>query len=102
MRHHIVQEAYLRQWSNQSNQLNLYSIFDKKILERGPKWKGFWKNDYNVLDKEDGSKGYDYFPEDLTALIDTKGLDLEVHHFHSRARLAFGKEETKIIYRIEI
>lgn len=74
MRHHIVQEAYLRQWANKENQLNIYSIFDKKIIERGSNWKGFWKDDYNILDKEDGSNGYDYFPEDLTALIDTKGL----------------------------
>ncbi len=97
MRHHIVQEAYLRQWADKENQLNIYSIFDKKIIERGPNWKGFWKDDYNVLDKEDETNGYDYFPEDLTALIDSKGLDvikkLETLRFslngHERSCVAF-------------
>ncbi|MEN9881024.1 MAG: hypothetical protein RLZZ308_207 [Candidatus Parcubacteria bacterium] len=70
MKHHIVQEAYLRQWSK-NGQLCLYSIPENKIMERGPNWKGFYRIDYNVLD---GDTGYDYIPEKITAHIDDEGL----------------------------
>lgn len=68
--HHIVQKAYLRQWTK-NDQLFLYSIAENKIKERGPNWKGFKRSDYNVLD---GDNGYDYFPEKITAQIDDAGL----------------------------
>lgn len=68
--HHIVQEAYLRQWAK-NGQLNIYSIPENKIKERGPNWPGFRRKDYNVLNSE---QGYDYFPEQITAHVDTEGL----------------------------
>lgn len=70
MKHHIVQKAYLRQWAN-NGQLNIFSILENKILERGPNWFGFWVEDYNVFE---GESGYDYAPENVTAHIDAEGL----------------------------
>lgn len=73
-RHHIVQDKYLTQWrkSGTENQLNIYVIDDNEIIERGPGWKGFWREDFNVLE-DDGEKSY--FPENVTSVIDTKGIE---------------------------
>lgn len=73
-KHHIVQDKYLTQWrkSGTENQLNIYVIEDNEIIERGPGWKGFWRDDFNVLE-DDGEKSY--LPEEVTAVIDTKGID---------------------------
>ena len=72
-KHHTVQDKYLAQWkkTETDNQLNIYVIPENKIIERGPRWKGFWREDFNMLDE--GEKPY--LPEDVTALIDTKGID---------------------------
>lgn len=74
-RHHIVQNKYLAQWkkSNEGAQLNIYIISEGKCKERGPNWKGFWRNDFNVLVDDQGKS---YLPEDVTALIDTQGIDV--------------------------
>src|SRR3989344_6024153 len=73
-KHHIVQGKYLAQWrkSGTENQLNIYVIEENQIIERGPGWKGFWREDYNVLEDE-GEKSY--LPEDVTAIIDSKGIE---------------------------
>lgn len=73
-KHHTVQDKYLSQWrkSDTENQLNIYVIPENDYIERGPKWKGFWKEDFNILDK-DGVKSY--VPEEVTSVIDSKGLE---------------------------
>ena len=73
-KHHIVQDKYLTQWrkSGTENQLNIYVIEGNQIIERGPGWKGFWRDDFNVLE-DDGEKSY--LPEEVTAIIDTKGIN---------------------------
>jgi Protein of unknown function (DUF4238) len=73
-RHHIVQDKYLTQWrkGDTENQLNIYVIPENKIIERGPGWKGFWREDFNVLLNDEGKS---YLPEDVTAIIDTKGIE---------------------------
>lgn len=75
MRHHIVQKQYLNQWVSDSsrNQLWVYSIPENKIIERGSEWKGFWRDDFNVLDKEESDF---YLPEKVTAHIDSLGIDV--------------------------
>lgn len=70
MKHHIVQAKYLKQWAT-NGQLLIYSIPENKILERGPNWQGFYREDYNILN---GESGYNYAPEKVTAHIDTEGL----------------------------
>lgn len=72
-RHHIVQDKYLTQWkkTDTENQLNIYSIAENKYIERGPSWKGFWRDDFNILD----DKEQFYLPENVTALIDSKGIE---------------------------
>jgi hypothetical protein len=73
-KHHIVQDKYLTQWrkSDTENQLNIYSIPDNKYIEKGPRWKGFWRKDFNVLDDD---KNKFYLPENVTAIIDTRGIE---------------------------
>lgn len=73
-KHHIVQDKYLTQWrkTNTENQLNIYVISENKYIERGPGWKGFWRDDFNVLN-DDQKKSY--LPENVTAIVDTKGID---------------------------
>jgi hypothetical protein len=73
-KHHIVQDKYLTQWrkTDTENQLNIYVISENKCIERGPGWKGFWRDDFNVLE-DDGEKSY--LPEKVTSIIDTKGID---------------------------
>lgn len=72
-KHHTVQDKYLAQWkkTDTDNQLYIYVISENEIIERGPGWKGFWRDDFNMLDE--GEKPY--LPEDITAIIDTKGID---------------------------
>jgi hypothetical protein len=73
-RHHIVQDKYLVQWrkSDTENQLNIYVIPTNEFIEKGSGWQGFWKEDFNVLNDEDGKSDV---PEKLTAVIDTEGID---------------------------
>lgn len=73
-RHHIVQDKYLTQWrkADTENQLNIFLIPENKYIERGPGWKGFWREDFNVLDDEDGRS---YVPEDIAAIVDSKGIE---------------------------
>lgn len=73
-KHHIVQDKYLTQWrkADTENQLNIFVIPENRYIERGPGWKGFWREDFNVLDAEEGRS---YVPEDITAIIDTKGIE---------------------------
>ena len=72
-KHHIVQDKYLTQWrkADTENQLNIYVIPENKYIEKGPKWKGFWRDDFNILN-DDQEKSY--LPEDITSVIDTKGI----------------------------
>ena len=72
MKHHTVQEAYLRQWQSETNQLQIYLIPDNKYIEKGPNWKLFYKYDYNILDSNDDTY---YLPETVTEVIDTKGIE---------------------------
>lgn len=74
-RHHIVQDKYLTQWrkTDTDNQLNIYVISENKIIERGPKWKGFWREDFNVLEDEQDKS---FLPEDVTADIDRQGIEV--------------------------
>lgn len=73
-KHHIVQNKYLTQWrkTDTKNQLNIYFIPDNKYIERGPGWKGFWREDFNVFDND---KDKFYLPENVTAIIDTRGIE---------------------------
>lgn len=77
-RHHIVQDKYLTQWrkADTENQLNIYVISENTIIERGPGWKGFWREDFNILNNDEGKS---YLPEDVTSLIDTKGIEAIKH-----------------------
>lgn len=74
-KHHIVQDKYLTQWrkAGTENQLNIYLIPENKYMERGPGWKGFWRDDFNILDK--GKENF-YLPEKVTAHIDSLGIDV--------------------------
>lgn len=73
-KHHIVQDKYLTQWrkADKENQLNIYLISDNKFIERGPGWKGFWREDFNIFDNK---KNEFYLPENVAALIDSKGIE---------------------------
>jgi hypothetical protein len=75
MRHHIVQEQYLRQWCKDTKdcQLSIYTHSDKKLFQKGPSWKGFWREDFNIYD-EKGEKDAYYLPEEVTAHVDNLGL----------------------------
>jgi len=74
MRHHIVQDKYLAQWKKDGtpNYLNIYFIPSNKIQIGNTKTPAFWREDFNVLKNEDGKS---YLPEDVTAIIDTKGIE---------------------------
>jgi len=73
-KHHIVQDKYLTQWrkADKENQLNIYLISDNKFIERGPGWRGFWRKDFNIFDSK---KKEFYLPENVAALIDSKGIE---------------------------
>lgn len=72
-KHHIVQNKYLTQWrkSETKNQLNIYLIPQNKYVERGPGWKVFWRENFNIFDK---SKENFYLPEEVAARIDSLGI----------------------------
>lgn len=72
-RHHIVQDKYLTQWrkNNTGNQLNIYLIPENKYIERGPGWKGFWRENFNIFDE---NKKSFYLPEKVAAHIDSLGI----------------------------
>lgn len=74
-KHHIVQDKYLTQWrkTGTENQLNIYVIPENKYIEKGPKWKGFWRDDFNILDDD---KERFYLPEGVTAIIDAQGIEV--------------------------
>lgn len=73
-KHHIVQDKYLIQWrkTDTKNQLNIYFIPENKYIERGPGWKGFWREDFNVFDNDEDKF---YLPENVTAIIDKRGIE---------------------------
>lgn len=73
-KHHIVQDKYLTQWqkTGTENQLNIYLIPENKFMERGSGWKGFWRDDFNIFDND---KNKFYLPENVTAVIDTRGIE---------------------------
>lgn len=74
MKHHIVQDKYLAQWKkdNTTNRLNIYFISSNKIQTNGnTKTPVFWREDFNIL-KDENDKSY--LPENVTAIIDTKGI----------------------------
>ncbi len=72
-RHHVVQDKYLVQWriNDTTNRLNIFIISQNKCVIGNTKSKLFWRKDFNVLqDKDEVS----YLPEDVTSVIDTKGI----------------------------
>jgi hypothetical protein len=73
-RHHIVQDKYLTQWrkTDTKNQLNIYFIPENRYIERGPGWKGFWRDDFNIFDE---NKESFYLPEKVAAHIDSLGIE---------------------------
>lgn len=73
-KHHIVQDKYLTQWRKAgiANQLNIYLIPENKYIKRGPGWKGFWRDNFNIFDRV---KEKFYLPENVTAIIDTRGIE---------------------------
>ena len=73
-KHHIVQDKYLAQWKKDGtkNHLNIFVIPEGRHKESHTKWSGFWRKDFNVLK---GEVDTSYVPEDITAVIDTKGLE---------------------------
>lgn len=73
-RRHIVQGKYLTQWrkADTKNQLNIYFIPENRYIERGPGWKGFWRDDFNIFDND---KDKFYLPEKVTAIIDSRGIE---------------------------
>lgn len=75
MRHHIVQEQYLRQWCKNTFdcQLWIYTHSDGKFFQRGPSWKGFWREDFNIYEEEGEEDAY-YLPEEVTSQIDNAGM----------------------------
>ena len=75
MRHHIVQEKYLRQWCKNAKdcQLWIYTHSDEKLFQRGPSWKGFWREDFNIYDEKGEEDAY-YLPEEVTSHVDNLGL----------------------------
>lgn len=74
-KHHTVQNKYLTQWriTELKNQLNIYLIPKNEYIVRGPGWKGFWRKDYNIFDKD---KEQFYLPEEVTRIIDEKGIEV--------------------------
>jgi sRNA-binding regulator protein Hfq len=73
-KHHIVQDKYLTQWrkSKAENQLNIYLISQNRYIERGPGWKVFWREDFNIFNE---SKENFYLPEEAAARIDSLGIE---------------------------
>lgn len=71
---HIVQDKYLAQWRipDTENKLNIFIISEQKHKESNSKWPGFWEKDFNVLEDENGTS---HLPEQVTAIIDTKGIE---------------------------
>lgn len=74
MKHHTVQDKYLAQWKKDGtpNHLNIYFIPTNKIQTGNTKTPAFWKEDYNILKDEESTS---YLPENVTAVIDTKGIE---------------------------
>ena len=74
MKHHIVQDKYLAQWriDGTPNHLNIFVILENRCVIGNTKSQLFWRADYNVLEDE-GDKSY--LPEEVTAIIDTKGIN---------------------------
>ena len=97
-RHHIVQDKYLTQWrdADAGNQLNVYLITENKYIKRGPKWKGFWRDDFNILD----DKVNFYLPERITALIDTQGIEV-VRNIKYNEQLS-GKKRSVLAFYIAL
>lgn len=100
-KHHIVQEKYLTQWRKTAteNQLNIYSIPDNRYIERGPGWEGFWREDFNVLDN-DGK--ISYLPEDVTALIDSQGIEVIRNIDCKNRKQLDGKERSILAFYIAL
>ncbi|MDO8676425.1 MAG: DUF4238 domain-containing protein [Candidatus Azambacteria bacterium] len=73
-KHHIVQDKYLAQWriGGTQNHLNIFVIPENRCVVGNTKTKLFWRDDFNVLE-DDGERSY--LPEEVTAIIDTKGID---------------------------
>ena len=73
-KHHIVQDKYLAQWRREGteNNLNIFVISENKHKDSHTKWPGFWREDFNVLQDEEGTS---YLPEVVTAVIDSKGIE---------------------------
>src|SRR5665213_1332227 len=100
-KHHVVQEKYLAQWrkSDTENQLNIYVISENKFIERGPSWKGFWRDDFNVLS---GERGKSYLPENITALIDAQGIEVIRNINSEKQGQLDGKERSILAFYVAL
>lgn len=96
--HHIVQDKYLKQWQNEENQLNIFSISENKYLERGSKWKGFSRNDFNILDDKENR----YLPETMTAQIDTPAIEVIKNLNINETIQLLGKERIVLAHYIAL
>ncbi len=86
-RHHIVQKAYLAQWVK-NTQLQIYIISENTFIEKGTKWRGFYRENFNVLDD---SKNEYYLPEKVTNVIDTAGIGA-IRKINSQIKSQFSDE----------
>ena len=100
-KHHIVQAKYLAQWqsSDIKNQLNIYFIPENKFIERGTGWRGFWRKDFNVFD---GEKDKFYLPENVTALIDSKGIESIRKIDYSNQKQLSGEERSCVAFYVAL
>ena len=100
-KHHIVQAKYLAQWqsSDTKKQLNIYFIPENKFIERGTGWRGFWRKDFNVLD---GEKDKFYLPENVTALIDSKGIESIRKIDYSNQKQLSGEERSCVAFYVAL
>lgn len=100
-KHHIVQDKYLTQWRkvDTENQLNIYLIPENKYIERGPCWKGFWRDDFNILDKD---KDKFYLPENVTAIIDTRGIETIRKIDYSNQKQLGGEERSCVAFYVAL
>ncbi|MEX0916920.1 MAG: DUF4238 domain-containing protein [Candidatus Paceibacterota bacterium] len=73
-KHHTVQDKYLKQWHipGTQNHLNVFIIPEGKCHIANTKSPLFWRKDFNVLEDE---KEKSYLPEEITSVIDTKGIE---------------------------
>ena len=100
-KHHIVQDKYLAQWKkdNTINHLNIYIIPQNKCVDGNTKSKLFWRDDFNILN-DDQEKSY--LPEDVTSVIDTKGIEaIKKIDYFSQTQLS-GEDRSAIAFYVAL